>query len=276
MSKTVCISASFDDLRTPDIRFLHEASRLGPVHVLLWSDAVIEAVEGKAPKFPLAERQYFVDAIRFVSQITVVDQLANPDQLPEVGSGGTSSRIWTVRQSADTPAKRAFCQAKGIEYQVIPDTQLAGFPAYCCDTPASAKARKKVVVTGCYDWFHSGHVRFFEEVSEYGDLYVCVGNDANLLHLKGPGHPHFCQDERRYVVGSVRFVKQAIISTGMGWMDAEPQIATIKPDIYAVNEDGDKPEKRAFSKEHGLEYLVLKRLPKEGLTRRSSTALRGF
>ena len=30
-------------------------------------------------------------------------------------------------------------------------------------------------MTGCYDWFHSGHVRFFEEVSELGDLYVVAG-----------------------------------------------------------------------------------------------------
>ncbi len=41
-------------------------------------------------------------------------------------------------------------------------------------------ARKKVVVTGCYDWFHSGHVRFFEEVSGYGDLYVVAGSDENV------------------------------------------------------------------------------------------------
>ena len=59
-------------------------------------------------------------------------------------------------------------------------------------------------------------------------------------------------------------------------MDAEPEIALVKPDIYAVNQDGDKPEKRAFCAEHNLEYVVLERLPKEGLTRRSSTDLRGF
>jgi len=86
----------------------------------------------------------------------------------------------------------------------------------------------------------------------------------------------FKQDERQYMVQSIRHVKQAFISTGMGWMDAEPQIAIVKPDIYAVNHDGDKPEKRAFCEEHGLEYAVLKRLPKKGLARRSSTDLRGF
>ena len=78
------------------------------------------------------------------------------------------------------------------------------------------------------------------------------------------------------MVQSIRYVKQALVSSGQGWMDAEPEIALIKPDIYAVNEDGDKPEKQAFCQEHGLDYVVLKRLPKEGLPRRKSTALRGF
>jgi cytidyltransferase-like protein len=133
-----------------------------------------------------------------------------------------------------------------------------------------------VIVTGCYDWLHSGHVRFFEECSHYGDLYVVVGNDKNVRYLKGEGHPLFSEDERRYMVHSIRFVKQALITSGMGWMDAAPEIERIRPDIYAVNEDGDKPEKRAFCAEHGLEYLVLKRAPKEGLPRRESTKLRGF
>lgn len=59
-------------------------------------------------------------------------------------------------------------------------------------------------------------------------------------------------------------------------MDAEPEIERIKPDMYAVNEDGDKPEKRAFCAQHKIEYVVLKRLPKDGLPRRESTELRGF
>ena len=103
-----------------------------------------------------------------------------------------------------------------------------------------------------------------------------MGHDANVRLLKGEGHPLFPADERRYVAGSIRYVKQALISTGHGWMDAEPEIERLKPDAYAVNEDGDKPEKRAFCAEHGLEYIVLKRTPKAGLPRRASTDLRGF
>jgi cytidyltransferase-like protein len=137
-------------------------------------------------------------------------------------------------------------------------------------------ARKKIIATGCYDWVHSGHVRFCEEASTYGDLYVCLGSDANVRLLKGEGHPLLSQEERRYVVGSIKFVKQALITTGSGWVDADPEIRWLRPDIYVVNEDGDKGGKREYCQNLGIEYLVLKRTPAPGLPRRSSTVLRGF
>ncbi|HXC99159.1 MAG TPA: adenylyltransferase/cytidyltransferase family protein, partial [Verrucomicrobiae bacterium] len=143
--------------------------------------------------------------------------------------------------------------------------------------PVEAQAgRKKVVVTGCFDWFHSGHVRFCEEVSGHGDLYVIVGSDVNVRLLKGGGHPLFPEEQRRYVAGSIRFVKQALVSTGSGWLDADPEIRQLKPDIFAVNEDGDKGGKREYCEKLGIEYLVLKRTPAPGLPGRTSTDLRGF
>jgi hypothetical protein len=59
-------------------------------------------------------------------------------------------------------------------------------------------------------------------------------------------------------------------------MDAEPEIDDIGPTHYVVNEDGDQPEKREFCLAHGIEYVVLKRVPHAGLPARSSTELRGF
>jgi cytidyltransferase-like protein len=161
-----------------------------------------------------------------------------------------------------------------LEYRVFQPGDLQGFPEPAWPSPTPG--RKKVIVTGCYDWFHSGHVRFCEEVSAYGDLYVIVGHDANIRLLKGPGHPLLTQAERRYVVGAIKYVKQALVSTGEGWLDADPEIKRLKPDIYAVNEDGDKGGKREYCEQNGIEYLVLKRTPAPGLPKRSSTDLRGF
>jgi cytidyltransferase-like protein len=177
-----------------------------------------------------------------------------------------------VDEASDHPDKAAFCLAHGIRYHVVRNAQLAGFP------PAvalpSAPGRRKVLVTGSFDWFHSGHVRFFEEVSGLGDLYVIVGHDRNIRLLKGAGHPLYPEQERSYLCGAIRFVKRALVSSGDGWLDAEPEISQLEPDIYAVNEDGDKAEKREFCRAHGIEYVVLKRTPKPGLPQRSSTDLK--
>lgn len=272
--RRVVLSGSFDDLRSHHVRLLHEASKLGEVQVLLWSDETVRALEGQAPKFPEAERAYLLQAIRYVSRVTLVTGRVERDTLPLLDA--SSPDLWVVEETADSAEKRAFAQAQGLEYHVVRARDLQGFPVEPVRADAGQPRRKKVIVTGCFDWFHSGHVRFFEEVSELGDLYVVVGHDANVRQLKGPGHPLFPQDERRYMVQSVRYVRQALISTGHGWLDAEPEIARLKPDIYAVNEDGDKPEKREFCEAHGLEYVVLKRAPKEGLPQRQSTDLRGF
>ena len=43
---------------------------------------------------------------------------------------------------------------------------------------------KKVFVSGCYDLLHSGHVEFFRQASEYGDLYVGIGSGATILGYK--------------------------------------------------------------------------------------------
>jgi cytidyltransferase-like protein len=182
-------------------------------------------------------------------------------------------QVWVDQDSQANDVRRAFCQQHHIEYRVLSASMMQGFSAPTPTPPALD--RKKVVVTGCYDWFHSGHVRFFEEVSAYGDLYVIVGHDANIRLLKGEGHPLLSQEERRYAVGSIKYVKEALISTGEGWLDADPEIQRLRPDIYAVNEDGDKGGKREYCARLGLEYLVLRRTPAAGLQPRNSTELRG-
>ena len=271
--KRIIVSGAFDDLRFDDFRFLEEASKLGNVHVLLWSDAAVESATGKGPKFPFAEREYFVRAIRYVASVESMAGDGNIDVPPQ--STDVAAQVWAVRPSDDTPTKRQWAAGAGVEYRIITDSLDGAPPAP--ETPNNPQsARKKVLVTGSFDWFHSGHVRFFEEVSEIGDLYVVVGHDENIGLLKGPGHPLFPAAQRRYITGSIRFVKLALISTGNGWLDAEPECRAIRPDIYAFNEDGDRPEKARFCEQNGIEYRVLKRLPKAGLPRRQSTMLRGF
>jgi len=270
-AKQIVASGAFDNIRSSDLRFLEKAAELGDLTVLLWDDQAIEHFTGAPPKFSLAERRYLLNAIRYVCHIVPVDNVAF-DSLPEID--GFRPDIWADLETSSNGKREKFCREKGVLYHVLKGKELTCFPELPSPPPASG--RKKVVATGCYDWLHAGHVRFCEEVSAYGDLYIIVGHDQNIRLLKGAGHPLLPQEERRYMVGSVKYVKQAIVSSGDGWLDADPEIRQLNPDIYAVNEDGDKGGKREYCQKIGIEYLVLKRVPAPGLPKRSSTELRGF
>lgn len=132
---------------------------------------------------------------------------------------------------------------------------------------------KKVFVTGCYDMLHSGHVAFFKEAAQYGDLHVGLGSDRTIHELKGRDTVNSDQ-ERLYMVKSIRYVKDASINTGSGIMDFECDIRKNRPDIFVVNEDGHTPAKEALCKELGIEYIVLQRIPDAGLPVRSTTSIR--
>lgn len=132
---------------------------------------------------------------------------------------------------------------------------------------------KKVFVSGCYDLLHSGHVEFFRQAAEYGDLYVGIGSDKTI-----EGYKHhktiYSEQERLFMVKSIRYVKDAYINAGSGVMDFVPTLDVVKPDILVVNSDGANEQKRQLCQERGMEYIVLERVPSEGLTARSSTDLK--
>ncbi len=132
---------------------------------------------------------------------------------------------------------------------------------------------KKVFVSGCYDLLHSGHVEFFRQAAEYGDLYVGIGSDETILHYKNH-KTLYNEKERLFMVKAIRYVKDAYINAGSGIMDFIPTVDFLKPDILVVNEDGASEEKRCFCEERGMEYIVLKRDPHEGLEAHSSTSLK--
>jgi len=69
----IVASGGFDDIVSQDIRFLEEAAKIGEVTVLLWPDAVLEEVTGKAPKCSLAERSYFLNAVRYINKVVKAD-----------------------------------------------------------------------------------------------------------------------------------------------------------------------------------------------------------
>ncbi len=80
----VIVSGGFDDIGSRHLRFLHEASRLGRLTVLLWDDPVALALTGFRPRFGIDERRYFLESLRWVDSVRVADSWpTGPDCLPD-------------------------------------------------------------------------------------------------------------------------------------------------------------------------------------------------
>ena len=134
---------------------------------------------------------------------------------------------------------------------------------------------KKAFVSGCFDLLHSGHIAFFQQAAQYGDLYVALGSDRTVFELKNRPTIN-TENERCYMVQSLACVRQAFVSRGSGLLDFVDELKEVQPDYLIVNEDGNIPEKKKLCEELGINYVILRREPHQGLSPRSTTALRGM
>jgi len=131
----------------------------------------------------------------------------------------------------------------------------------------------RVLVSGCFDLLHSGHVAFLKSAAEYGELHVCIGSDATIHALKKRWTVND-EQERKYMLEALSCVHAVHIGSGSGQMDFVPEFERVKPDVLVVNNDGHAEAKAALCREHGVRYVVLERTPAHGLKARSTTALR--
>ena len=136
-----------------------------------------------------------------------------------------------------------------------------------------ADPRPRVMVSGCFDLLHSGHVAFLQEASQHGRVSVCLGSDRTVFDLKGR-RPVNDEDERAYMLAALDCVDEVRISRGSGLLDFLPELEDLKPDVFFVNADGDSKAKREAVEARGVAYRVAERNPPEGLTPRSTTSLR--
>lgn len=99
-----------------------------------------------------------------------------------------------------------------------------------------AKGKKVVLVGGCFDILHPGHVIFLEKARKQGDiLIVLLESDQKIKQLKGHGRPVHSQQDRALVLSSVRFVDFII---PIPYFDKEKEydavIEKIRPHIIAT------------------------------------------
>ncbi len=76
----------------------------------------------------------------------------------------------------------------------------------------SLPSNGKVLVGGCFDILHYGHIHFLKKAKALGNyLVVALESDKNIKRLKGAGRPIHDQNKRREILESLNFVDEVII-----------------------------------------------------------------
>jgi len=124
-------------------------------------------------------------------------------------------------------------------------------------TPKLKKADEKLVlVGGCFDILHSGHIYFLEQAKSKGDvLLVLLESDQRIRELKGRGRPINTQEERAKILSNLSMVDVVVplrnIQNSKDW---QALVKKIQPDIIAVtNQD------QVYSWEKDYKISVIKR-----------------
>lgn len=111
-------------------------------------------------------------------------------------------------------------------------------------TPAQARQErdrlhneeKKLVFTnGCFDILHRGHTQYLAFARAQGDaLVVGLNSDASVRRAKGPTRPVNAEQDRAFVLGSLRAVDYIVI-----FDEDEPRdlISQILPDVLVKGKD---------------------------------------
>lgn len=128
-----------------------------------------------------------------------------------------------------------------------------------------------VVVGGCFDIIHLGHVRFLNHAKEQGNvLFVLVENDATIKNAKGNERPINTQMQRAEVLIGLKSVDYVILLPPLCKdSDYDDIITRLKPDIIAVtSNDPNKAHKERQAMITGAKIIeVIKRINNQSTTR---------
>lgn len=98
-----------------------------------------------------------------------------------------------------------------------------------------AEGRTLVFTNGCFDILHRGHADYLAFARAQGDaLVVGLNSDASVHRAKGPTRPINPENDRAFVLGSLRAVDFVVI-----FDEDEPRdlIAKILPDVLVKGKD---------------------------------------
>lgn len=128
---------------------------------------------------------------------------------------------------------------------------------------AVVKTKKKVLVGGCFDLIHFGHIHFLKKAKGLGNyLVVALESDTNVRKLKGRGRPVHSQKQRKAMLEAISFVDKVIPLPKMkSDEDYRNLVRKVAPDIIAVtNGDTITDKKRQHAKSVGASLRIISKL----------------
>ena len=120
--------------------------------------------------------------------------------------------------------------------------------------------RKIVLVGGCFDILHYGHIKFLKESKKLGDfLIVALESDANTKKLKGKNRPIHNQAQRAEILESLKFVDKIIRLPEMkSDSDYWKVVKAVIPNVIAVTKgDTNLEKKRKHATKIGAEIVEI-------------------
>ena len=121
---------------------------------------------------------------------------------------------------------------------------------------------KIVLVGGCFDMLHVGHVEFLRKSRSFGDyLIVLLESDENIKKLKGKNKPIFNLKERITVLKAIKYVDKVIVVPKNPTHETYLKlIKKIKPNVVAITE-GDILQKHKLNQAKlvGAKLKVIKK-----------------
>jgi rfaE bifunctional protein nucleotidyltransferase chain/domain len=133
------------------------------------------------------------------------------------------------------------------------------------------RAANIVLVGGCFDVVHLGHVTFLEKAKEKGDvLVILLESDENIRKNKGQNRPINNQENRAKFLTKLKMVDYVVKLPEMKSDDEYFNIVNkIKPKIIAVSEnDINLNKKKEQAKKIGAKLIeVTKTVPRQSTSK---------
>jgi len=98
--------------------------------------------------------------------------------------------------------------------------------------------KRLVVVGGCFDLLHVGHIAFLEEAKKQGDiLIVLLESDETIAKNKGSKRPINTQENRAKILAALLVVDYVLaLKPNMTDQDYDALVFAIKPAIIATTQ----------------------------------------